>query len=631
MTLDIAPWEPEETVGKLWHHLLGRVAPVSRHDAAAVRLEDMRPRLALMFRAMGGDPAVELKAVTDQAVRHRLSWRARLAAPDQRTPRTGFDGEALRLPAELAVFPDPDLNGALYLWLAASSAHLPRTTVSPDPLQTDLAAIANARAMTCATLQDAPGLRAIWAKLSAATLAGRPDGLSGVEAQVESLIRAALTDSPAPTLTFPAQAPRGYKPFLPVPLWPDALGLAASAPTATQTTDLPGSPEQTDESEAAHRARRHQADQAERRDSLILYKFEALLSWAEFLNLNRRVEDDDHDSAAKAVEDTEEIALGQISKAPATRLKLHLDLAPEDADRDHLSGRHVYPEWDARRRDYLPAHACVLAAMVEPDPARITPFDDKARARIRAVKKQFEALRPARVIHHAQPDGDEIDMDATLRAVADLRATGRGSDRIWRQSRPQNRDLAVSILLDVSRSTESAVTGRPVIDIAREALTALAWGLDACGDRFAIQGFSSLKRHRVWLHGCKTFDEPMGDLVEQRIASLHPGHYTRLGAAIRHASAGLAEQARSRRLLLVLTDGKPNDLDHYEGRHGIEDSAMAVREARRAGHAVFGITIDKGAQSWFPRIFGQGGFAVIQHPDRLTQTLPAIYRQVVAS
>ena len=245
------------------------------------------------------------------------------------------------------------------------------------------------------------------------------------------------------------------------------------------------------------------------------------------------------------------------------------------------------------------------------------------------MKRQFEALRPAKLIRHAQPDGEEIDLDAALRSVADLRATGRGSDRIWQQARPEKRDLAVSILLDVSRSTESAVTGRPVIDIAREALTALAWGLDACGDRFAIQGFSSLKRDRVWIHDCKSFDEPMAPRIEARIHALRPGFYTRLGAAIRHASHGLAQEGRSRRLLIVITDGKPNDLDHYEGRHGIEDSAMAVRQARRAGHAVFGITIDRDAQAWFPRIFGQGGFQVIRDPDRLTTALPEIYRQLV--
>ena len=111
----------------------------------------------------------------------------------------------------------------------------------------------------------------------------------------------------------------------------------------------------------------------------------------------------------------------------------------------------------------------------------------------------------------------------------------------------------------------------------------------------------------------------------------NPAFYTRLGAGIRHASATLGGQGRRRRLLLVITDGKPNDLDHYEGRHGIEDSAMAVREARRAGHSVFGITVDRDGKSWFPRIFGQGGHALIPHPDKLTEALPQIYRQLVGA
>jgi len=222
-----------------------------------------------------------------------------------------------------------------------------------------------------------------------------------------------------------------------------------------------------------------------------------------------------------------------------------------------------------------------------------------------------------------------LDMDAAVRAQVDRCANSEGSDRIWLQSRPEARDLAVSILLDVSRSTESAVSGRAVIDIEREALDGLAWGLEACGDSFAIHAFSSLKRDRVYVQRCKGFDEPMGEQVEQRIGALRPGFYTRLGAAIRHVSADLAVQARKRRLLLVITDGKPNDLDHYEGRHGIEDTAMAVREARRAGQAVYGVTVDRAGKSWFARMFGQGGFAIVPDPDKLTHALPQIYRQLV--
>lgn len=192
----------------------------------------------------------------------------------------------------------------------------------------------------------------------------------------------------------------------------------------------------------------------------------------------------------------------------------------------------------------------------------------------------------------------------------------------------------MSILLDVSRSTESAIPGhghegRSVIDIEREALAALAWGLDAVGDSFAIHAFSSLKRTRVFVQEVKGFAEPMSDETEARIAALKPGHYTRLGAAIRHVSAGLSREGRKRRLLLVITDGKPNDLDHYEGRHGIEDSRMAVMEARRAGQAVFGITVDRDGKSWFPRLFGPGAFALIPNPEKLTEALPQIYRQLV--
>ncbi len=130
---------------------------------------------------------------------------------------------------------------------------------------------------------------------------------------------------------------------------------------------------------------------------------------------------------------------------------------------------------------------------------------------------------------------------------------------------------------------------------------------------------------------CKGFGQPMNAGVERRIGALRPGFYTRLGAAVRHCSAELSAQARKRRLLLVITDGKPNDLDHYEGRHGIEDTAMAVREARRAGHSVFGVTVDKQAKSWFARMFGRGGFHVIPHPERLTEALPMIYRELVGA
>ncbi|MGA8768776.1 MAG: VWA domain-containing protein, partial [Rhodomicrobium sp.] len=193
------------------------------------------------------------------------------------------------------------------------------------------------------------------------------------------------------------------------------------------------------------------------------------------------------------------------------------------------------------------------------------------------------------------------------------------------------RDLAVAALIDVSRSTEAFVGERAVIDVEKEALIALSEGLAACQDDFALYAFSSLRRDRVWVTTLKDFKEPNGPAIRARIGCLTPGHYTRLGGAIRHVSSCLAKRENSLRLLLVISDGKPNDLDHYEGRYGIEDSRKAIFEARAQGQAVFGIAVDKDAGAYIPRIFGAGAYAIVSKPGRLTNALPYLYRQMVRS
>lgn len=639
--IDFEPWEPEETIGKLWHNFASRLDAPLTHEGAAVDLTEVAGRLAVFFRGLGGHPSVELRPVSDEVSHHRLSWRRRLGTEVEALPRTSFDGETLRLPKQLAVLPTREANGALYVWLAAAAAHAPDRVDDDDPLIADLRALSTVRRMVEETLENAPGLRDLYDALCEGVLYYRPrTNLPPAEAAVEAVLRHMLGDD-LPSNARPywqslltgeigdLKTPRSYQNFRPVPLWPELRPVQFSERHEVENRDTESPPEEGGES--THRARRRKSEQAERNDSFILHKFEAILSWAEFLNLNRRVDDDDPDNAKKAADDQDEIGLGQISKAPPTRLKLHLDLAPEDVDRERISGKVTYPEWDVRSGSYLADHCCVLtsAAPAGEDNSAFT-HDPAAARRIRAVKRQFEALRPGRVITRGHLDGDDLDMDATVRSHVDRTAIGDGNERIWLQSRPEARDLAVSILLDVSRSTESGVTGRAVIDIEREALDALAWGLDACGDDFAIHAFSSLKRDRVYVQRCKGFDEPMSPLVEQRISSLRPGFYTRMGAAIRHATADLSTQTSKRRLLLVITDGKPNDLDHYEGRHGIEDTAMAVREARRLGHSVYGVTVDRTGKSWFARMFGQGCFAIVPDPDKLIYALPQIYRQLVA-
>lgn len=632
MSDKIEPWEPEETVGRIWHRWASRFdAPDAHHPEAAVQLEDQITRLAVLFRGLGGEGSVELRPVMAEASHHRLSWRRKLGTWAETSPQASFDGAILRLPVTLDLFPEARLNRDHYTWLTACAACTTEIPDLPgDPLARDLISLKAGQDTLLTTLSLCPGLRPVFERLRTAHLAARPRGsLPRTEAAVEAMARFVLGEGEAPALPAGA-APRGYRPLRPVPLWPRLMPAGSSALTASDAppeAESGGSDEAVD---ATKKATRKAADQTERSDSLILHKFEAILSFTDFLNLNRRTEDDDPDAAKKALDDLDELSLTDLSKAPATRFKLNLDLAAADVNREAISGQHTYDEWDTKSQSYMRDYCRVYASDTEPAEAP-APQDAAAARRVRTVRRQFEAFRPRPVTLKGQPDGDTLDLAAAIRARADLAATGSAEDRLWCQSRAKARDLAVSILIDTSRSTESAVTGRAVIDIEREALTALAWGLDACGDPLAIHAFSSLRRDRVYVERCKDFTDPMGEDVERRLASLRPGFYTRLGAAIRHVSVDLQGVPQAHKLLLVLTDGKPNDIDHYEGRHGIEDTRMAVREARRRGQSVFGITVDPKAQSWFPRLFGPGGFSVIGRPEHLTTALPELYRHLVGN
>ncbi|GGC23272.1 NorD nitric oxide reductase activation protein [Marivita lacus] len=614
--------DPEETVGNIWHDMASRIGAEVTYPDAAVLLASVRPSLAVLFRALGGAAGVELAEAAPTLARHRRPLRRKLGAERDREWIAGFDGERLTLPPFLAAFPDPALNRTAYFWLTAMAAKgLPETVdLEGDCPVHDYAQIRANIVASDAVYASCPGLRKAYAAMARLCLGARTDILRPQqEAMVERAIRDQLGGN-APTLTVDPVA-KSHMPFAPVPIWlrfaQPGSGKAAGDEQADPAAPPPN---------AAHTTRklgsRKDQDQHNRKDSFIIHRFESILSWVESMNINRSVDDDDEENAQKAADDQDEITLSKQNRKAATRLRLHLDLSPSDADHEALAGEHTYPEWNHRSRSYMLDHCRVLDAPAQPEGPPFVPNE----RRMREVRRQFEALRPRRILQPRQVDGTELDLDALLTARADLMATGRGSDRIWQSARQTERDLAVAFLIDTSRSTEASIGDTSVIEVAREAMAALAGGIDAAGDRLAIWGFSSLRRDRVFLTRCKEFADPMSPAITANIGALKPGHYTRLGTAIRHVSAQLAEAPSARKLLIVLTDGKPNDLDHYEGQHGIEDSHMAVREARNAGHSLHGIIIDEDGQDWFARIFGRGGFTLLPNPERLTKALPDIYR-----
>lgn len=619
--------EPEETVGKLWHDMAEGMGATPHYPDAAVSLTQVRTSLSVLFRALGGAQGVELSETPAQVVQHRRTLRRRVATERDKIHIASFDGEGLRLPPVMDFFHDPTLNRAAYFWLTAVAAScdfnvISLSCVDADACAFDAAQIAiNAQAGHRAYTRCA-GLQRAYADMSNLILSQRlrqtlPAAEAALECAILNQFKGAPTAVPSDLTT-----PRGYMPFQPIPIWLHfAMPCAGTAADGAAETDArPPAATVTSRKLGLRRDR----SEANRKDSFILHRFESILSWVESMNLNRSVDDDDDENAQKAADDQDNITLSKVDQRAATRLRLHLDLSPADADHEALAGVFTYPEWNMRSRSYMKDHCRVLEAppletgeAFEPDPRRI-----------REVRCQFEALRPRRILRPRQIDGQELDLDALIASHAEIAATGQGSDRIWQASRQIERDLAVAFLIDTSRSTEAAVGDTSVIDLARETLAALAGGIDAAGDRFGIWGFSSLRRDRVFVTRCKSFEAPMSPEVIRNIGALRPNHYTRLGTAIRHVSAHLTKQTAARKLMIVLTDGKPNDLDHYEGQHGIEDSRMAVRDARRAGQTLHGVIIDEDGQDWFAHIFGRGGFSLLPHPARLTRALPDIYRQL---
>lgn len=558
-----------------------------------------------------------------------------------------LDEENLLLPPKIALFSEAGLNRDLYFWLAALLGVMRPSRRFIDPLRQDISGLRQAVAASETALREFPGLRGRYARLQERLLAMRPARkLPPAEAAIESvvchLLGASDPLSPVakryheaimnPTISLREfRAPPKYRRPLPVPLWANLGSLGTADKAADEDEEnTEGPPRDAGQIADKRKAERRRQDQSERDDPLVFNRFEKILSFAEMVNVNRLVDDEEDENARSNAGQMDEITLSPNQQRAASQLRMDLDLSPAEADGVQLQAPLTYPEWNYRKQAYQQQHCRVLCSAQEEE-SYCAAIDEQTRRRIRRVRKQFEGLRPRREWVRGQADGNELDMDAVVRAHCDFAAVGDNSAGLYMTARAQARDLAVSILIDVSLSTDAWVQDRRIIDIEKEALLVLAHGLARCGDDYSIQSFTSHRRHRVWVKTIKSFDEGMSETTERRINALKPGHYTRMGAAIRHTAAELGKRTNRHRLLLVLSDGKPSDSDYYEGHYAIEDTRRAIMDARQQEMKVFGITIDRDAQQYITHLFGRGGYAMVQKPEHLSLALPRIYQQIIAT
>ncbi|OYW40616.1 MAG: VWA domain-containing protein [Hydrogenophilales bacterium 12-61-10] len=288
-----------------------------------------------------------------------------------------------------------------------------------------------------------------------------------------------------------------------------------------------------------------------------------------------------------------------------------------------------YHEWDYTIQLERPSWATVLERHPPlGDIAVIDKIIDDNKPTLSRLKFLIESMIPQGLQRIRRlEDGDELDINAAVRAMIDIRMGQQPDTRIMMRYKRTVRDLAVMVLLDMSESSNDKVKGQDysVIDLTRSATVLLADALDRIGDSFALHGFCSDGRHDVHYYRFKDFDQPYNDLTKARLAGMRGSYSTRMGAALRHAGAVLKDQPKSRKICFVITDGEPADNDVRDPQYLRHDTKRAVEELAREGVTVYALSLDPHADQYVARIFGAKNYTVIDHLERLPEKLPMLY------
>ncbi len=290
-----------------------------------------------------------------------------------------------------------------------------------------------------------------------------------------------------------------------------------------------------------------------------------------------------------------------------------------------------YDEWDRRLDDYR-KDWCRVREMDMPEntPAFYSRTIKENYGLVSLLRRHFGLLRPDRIKRFFREErGDDLDFDALIEAVVERHAGITPSDRVYVRREKNLRDVSVAFLVDMSYSTGDVLpSGKRIIDIEREGLVLMAEALESIGDRWAVYGFSTHYRDKVDFFVVRDFDEPFCGEVKMRFESIRPIAQTRLGAAIRHANSILAKQSSRIRLLILMSDGRPYDIDYGDADYAVEDTRRALWESRKKGVNSFCITVDKKARDYLPYMYGEANYTLIDNIETLPARLPLIYKRL---
>jgi nitric oxide reductase NorD protein len=661
--------EPEELILE-GAHFATRVARDAwrRHAArttSRVSLSTIRTRLELFVAGLTGQ---SLPIVTLSPPPAR-TWLARFSPDRSVRPGEGglaaTDGERIYLAGSLDLAGGTAQTMTAYRLLALQQAvRVLRGSAAissrlPDQAARDLFMIADGEAVDRWIAVHAPGLRADVVEARRVALGERGTRTSRAPDSIETMLRRVLASDPrlsalglegavaaaacaawARQAAKSAVARRGRGVAAPL-YWGQLLEAVSTFPKLSpDPADLPDVRAQRPrvaELRRQPRAREAPDDEDDQETgSWVIRADEPQESVEDPHGLQRPADREQHADAEGLADSLADLPEARVVRTPdQAREVLSSPEGRLPRDHDGDSPREVagiaYPEWDYRSGSYRHPGAVVRpcqGSAGDPEWGRSTL--SRHAALVRRVRTRFQRLRPRLSRLFRQSDGSDIDVPAYVTAEADRRAGAAVDGHYYVDTRRARRDVAVALLLDVSASTDAWVsTNRRIVDVEKEAMLIVCEALDTLGDPYGLFAFSSDGPSRVTVATLKAFDEPTSIVARRRIAALDSAGYTRLGAAIRHVTATLGGRQTASRLLLLLSDGKPNDVDLYEGRYGMEDTRQSVMEARRQGVTVFCLTVDREAPRYAGRVFGRRRFAVLQKPEQLPRVVIDVLRQHV--
>ena len=581
--------EWEEDAGKAWDSFLRKKTTISNKQAQ-VEFQTLSKQLKIFYHLLGGDKGKELKITDKRDIKKSITFLQKISGYGKSFFLTWQDEDAIYFPPKLDILPTKEENIMLYFWLVAMATNI----------NVDSSNMIDENQKVSKYLCDKyTGFNTFYIKAKKYLISKIPELVYIDEKNIEF-------DDNYPFIMW---------------IYPSLNKNSKLSNSYEEESQSQRKDEKTESLKMKKKAK--QIDDKKKTDGFMAFIPEGMMSILEQVNVDRAEDDSFDEDALYNAQDLDEITLGQKKANLNSRLKMYLDIKASINEEYPIGRGHFLDEWDYTKKIYLKNYVCIKPIILVN--TEEIPLPKRLQKTVKKIQSELDLLEINRFKNNHLPYGYEICIDTWI----DYKGHQNKSlhhQKFYENFEKKTRDMATLILADISLSTEAGITQEiRVIDMIKDGLMVFSQALEKLEDKFAIYAFSSNKNTNVKFHIIKNFKEKYSNLIRGRIEAIKPGYYTRLGAAIRESTKILNKQQNQNKLLLIISDGKPNDIDRYDGRYGIEDTKKAIEEVKQKGITPFCITIDIEAKDYLSYLFGKNGYAVVRDSKKLPKIMPEVY------